>query len=175
MSGGPRPQIKRYCRGREQLRWKTVTQDETERVTDLARAVESVRWRLWHGQAERALTLIGETVAGLVDHGVEGGPAPAKKVIKLLRALETYVAGHASMIIDYATARRQSRPISTATTESTVQRLLHRRMGANQHMRWSPRGAHLMLKVRTAVMNDTFAKDHTAAEMLARRPYHRAA
>ena len=100
--------------------------------------------------------------------------SPAKKVIKLLRALETYVAGHASMIIDYATARKQSGPISTATTESTVQRLLHRRMGANQQMRWSPRGAHLMLKVRTAVMNDTFAKNH-AAEMLARRPYLRAA
>lgn len=114
-------------------------------------------------------------MAGLVDHGAEGGPASAKKVIKLLRALETYVAGHASMIIDYATARRQSGPISTATTESTVQRLLHRRMGANKHMRWSPRGAHLMLKVRTAVMNDTFAKDHAAAEILARRPYLRAA
>jgi hypothetical protein len=93
--------------------WKTAAPDETARDTDLARAVESVRWRLWHGQAERALTLIGETVAGLVDHGVEGGPAPTKKVIKLLRALETYVAGHAGMIIDYATARKQSRPIST--------------------------------------------------------------
>ena len=137
--------------------------------------VESVRWRLWHGQAERALTLIGETVAGLVDHGGEGGPAPAKKVIKLLRALETYVAGHASMIIDYATARKQSGPISTATTESTVQRLLHRRMGANQHMRWSPRGAHLMLKVRTSVMNGAFTQDHAAAESYAHRPYRRAA
>src|SRR5262245_37308899 len=27
-------------------------------------------------------------------------------------------------------------------------------------MRWSPRGAHLMLKVRTSVMNETFNKDH---------------
>jgi hypothetical protein len=28
--------------------------------------------------------------------------------------------------------------------EGTVQWLLHRRMGANQQMRWSPSGAHLM-------------------------------
>ncbi len=49
-------------------------------------------------------------------------------------------------------------PISTATTESTVQRLLHRRMGANQPMRWSPRGAHRMLKVRTAVMNGSLPR-----------------
>jgi hypothetical protein len=42
------------------------------------------------------------------------------------------------------------------------QRLLHRRMTAKQQMRWSPRGAHFMLKVRTAVMNGTFEQDHLA-------------
>lgn len=141
--------------------WKTAAPDDGKRITDLASAIERVRWRLWHGQVERALTLIGETVAALADHEAEvaPAPAPAEKVIKLLRALETYVAGHAGMIIDYATARQQSGPISTATTESTVQRLLHRRMGANQQMRWSPRGAHLMLKVRTSVMNGTLTED----------------
>jgi hypothetical protein len=71
------------------------------------------------------------------------------KVVKLLRGLETYVAGQAELIIDYAAARLDGEPISMAPTESTVQWLLHRRMGANQQMRWSPRGAHMMLKVRS--------------------------
>ena len=71
--------------------------------------------------------------------------------------------------------RRSDEPISTATTESTVQWLLHRRMGANQQMRWTPRGAHCMLKVRTAVANDTLAEDHAAAERWARRPFRPAA
>jgi hypothetical protein len=71
------------------------------------------------------------------------------------RAFRPYVSGQSALIIDYATARRSDEPISTATTESTVQWLLHRRMGANQQMRWSPRGAHLMLKVRTSVINGT--------------------
>src|SRR4051812_26050094 len=66
-------------------------------------------------------------------------------------------------------------PISTATTEGTVQWLLHRRMGTNQQMRWTPRGAHCMLKVRTAVANDTLAEDHAAAERWARRPFRPAA
>ena len=48
-------------------------------------------------------------------------------------------------------------------------------MGKKQRMRWSPRGAHLMLKVRTTVMNGTFARDHTAAEWRAKRPYRRQA
>ncbi|MFL5282382.1 MAG: ISKra4 family transposase, partial [Rhodopila sp.] len=59
--------------------------------------------------------------------------------------------------------------------EGTVQWLLHRRMSASQQMRWSPRGAHLMLKVRTAVMNGTFDRDHAVAERRAKRPYRRRA
>jgi hypothetical protein len=66
-------------------------------------------------------------------------------------------------------------PISTAPTESTVQWLLHRRMGANQQMRWSPRGAHMMLKVRTAVANGTLERDYAVAERWERRPFRRAA
>jgi hypothetical protein len=90
--------------------------------------------------------------------------------MKRLRALESYVAGHAGMIIDDATARQQSGPVSTAATESAVPRLPHRRMGATQRMRRSPRGAHPMPKARTAVTNDTVARDHAHAETLERGP-----
>jgi hypothetical protein len=101
--------------------------------------------------------------------------AAARKVTRLLGDLETYVSGQSDIIIDYATARRCEEPISTAITESTVQWLLHRRMNAQQQMRWSPRGAHLMLKVRTSVMNGTLDRDHAVAERWARRPFRRAA
>jgi hypothetical protein len=99
----------------------------------------------------------------------------AQKVARLLRDLETYVSGQAEIIIDYAKARRCDEPISTAITESTVQWLLHRRKSAQQQMRWSPRGAHLMLKVRTAAVNGTLDRDYAAAEGWARRPFRRAA
>ena len=101
--------------------------------------------------------------------------AVAPKVTRLLGELETYVCGQSDIIIDYATARRREEPISTAVTESTVQWLLHRRMNAQQQMRWTPRGAHLMLKVRCAVMNGTLEHDHAVAEGRARRPFRRAA
>ena len=90
-------------------------------------------------------------------------------------ALETYVAGLADLIIDYATARRCEEPFSTSPIERAVQWLLHRRMAAQQQMRWSPRGAHLMLKVRTSIVNDTFDRDHAAAERWGRRPFRKAA
>jgi hypothetical protein len=48
-------------------------------------------------------------------------------------------------------------------------------MNAQQQMRWSPRGAHLMLKVRCAVVNGTLDRDHVIAETSTHRPYRRAA
>jgi hypothetical protein len=98
-----------------------------------------------------------------------------EQVIDLLHNLETYVAGQAELIIDYASARHDAEPILTAPTESTVQWLLHRRMGGKQQMRWSPRGAHMMLKVRIAIANGTLEQDFATAERWARRPFRRAA
>jgi len=63
-------------------------------------------------------------------------------------------------LIDYASARLGGEPFSTSPTEGAVQWLLHRRMGAQQQMRWSPLGAHLMLQVRTAIVNGTCDADH---------------
>ncbi len=123
----------------------------------------------------RALDLVGQLLSGLDAAAETASPTAAGKLAASLRGLETYVTGQSGLIIDYAAARRDGEPISTATTEGTVQWLLHRRMGANQQMRWSPRGAHRMLKVRTAVANGTLAEDLVAAEPWAHRPFRPAA
>jgi hypothetical protein len=128
--------------------WPDATADDRRMGADFVEIIDRIRWRLWHGQVARALDLIGETLVTL--DGMVNSEAPAavaaRKVARLLRDLETYICGQSDTIINYATARRQDEPISTGVTESTVQWLLHRGMNA-QHMRWSPRGAHLMLKV----------------------------
>jgi hypothetical protein len=157
--------------------WPDATESDRQASTRLAETIERIRWRLWHGQVRRGLDLIGETLATL-ETAVEpasSATATARKVARLLVELQTYVSGQSDIIIDYAKARRCEEPISTATTESTVQWLLHRRMNAQQQMRWSPRGAHLMLKVRTAIVNGTLDRDHAVAEHWARRPFRRSA
>jgi len=152
------------------MSWPDATETDRQASARLAETIERIRWRLWHGQVRRALDLIAETVV-TVDAAVDH----TEPRTRLLGDLETYVSGQSDIIIDYATTRRCEEPISTAITESTVQWLLHRRMNAQQQMRWSPRGAHLMLKVRTAVVNGTLDRDHVVAERWARRPFRRAA
>jgi hypothetical protein len=153
--------------------------DTTDRQAGarLTETIERIRWRLWHGQVKRALDLIAETVVVMNARTDDTAAvaAAARKVARLLDDLETYVSGQSNIIIDYATARRREEPISTAITESAVQWLMHRRMNAQQQMRWSPRGAHLMLKVRTSVVNGTLSRDYAVAERWARRPFRRAA
>jgi hypothetical protein len=157
--------------------WPDASAAERQNVADLTETIERIRWRLWHGQVERSLDLIGETKTSLEAAAETASTAAsvALKVARLLSDLETYVCGQSDIIIDYATARRCKKPISTAITESTVQWLLHRRMNAQQQMRWSPRGAHLMLKVRCAVVNNTLEQDHAVSERSAHHPYRRAA
>jgi hypothetical protein len=48
-------------------------------------------------------------------------------------------------------------------------------MDAPQQMRWFPKVAHLMLKVRTSIVNGTLDRDHAVPERWARRPFRRAA
>jgi len=44
--------------------------------------------------------------------------------------------------------------ISTAFTESAVNQVISKRMVKKQQMRWTQKGAHLLLQVRTQVLND---------------------
>src|ERR1700761_2558405 len=157
--------------------WPDATEIDRDAGARLTETIERIRWRLWHGQVKRALDLIAETIVTVDVAADDKSPiaATARKVARLRGDLETYVSVQANIIIDYATARRREEPISTAVTESTVQWLLHRRMNAQQQMRWTPRGAHLMLKVRTSVVNGTLDRDHVVAEWWARRPFRRAA
>jgi hypothetical protein len=44
--------------------------------------------------------------------------------------------------------------ISSAFVESTINQIVSKRMVKRQQMRWTPRGAHLLLQVRTRVLDD---------------------
>ncbi len=56
-------------------------------------------------------------------------------------------------------ALRAGEAVSSAIAESAVNQVVSKRMVKKQQMRWSPRGAHLLLQVRTRVLNDDLAAD----------------
>jgi len=51
-------------------------------------------------------------------------------------------------------ALRCGERIATGFVESAVNQVISKRFVKKQQMRWTPRGAHLLLQVRTKVLND---------------------
>ena len=76
-----------------------------------------------------------------------------------MREFDAYLRANAGRIPNYGERYRAGEAISTAFTESAVNQVISKRMVKKQQMRWTPRGAHLLLQVRTRVLNDQLAGD----------------
>jgi hypothetical protein len=70
--------------------------------------------------------------------------------------LSSYLKHNANGVVDYQSWKRRGWRISTSAVEGTVNRLIGRRHCKAQHMCRSKRGAHLLLQVRCALLNDQF-------------------
>jgi hypothetical protein len=55
--------------------------------------------------------------------------------------------------VDYGERFRAGERISTGFVESAVNQIVDKRFDKRQSMRWTPRGAHLLLQTRTRVIN----------------------
>ncbi len=121
--------------------------------------VERLHWRIWNGKARDAQVSIDRIRA--VMHHFQGEPdqrrstAPSRKLWTALQALDRYLAGQSAWLADYAERHRAGLRVGTAITEGTANFLVNRRMNKSQQMRWSRRGADLLLQVRCAVHNGT--------------------
>lgn len=77
-----------------------------------------------------------------------------------MREFDSYLRANAERIPHCGERRRAGEAISTAFVESAVNQVISKRMVKKQQMRWSPRGAHLLLQVRTRVLNNTLTNDY---------------
>jgi hypothetical protein len=139
-----------------------LSADDPERVAAQAVIVEEVErlnWRLWNGKARNARTIIDRIRA--VMHHFRGerderkSIASSRKLWTALHALDGYLTGQSDWTVNYAQRHRAGLRVGTAITEGTADFLVNRRMNKSQQMRWSRRGADLLLQVRRAVYNGT--------------------
>ena len=119
--------------------------------------VERLHWRIWNGKAKNARISLDRI--RMVMHHFQGEPgsrksiAPSRKLWTALQALDGYLTGQSNWL---AERHRAGLRVGTAITEGTANFLVNRRMNKSQQMRWSRRGADLLLQVRCAVYNGTF-------------------
>ncbi len=77
-------------------------------------------------------------------------------MLKYVRELSIYISNNARYIVNYGERYRNGERISTGFAESAINQVLSKRMVKKQQMQWTPEGAHLLLQVRTQVLNDTW-------------------
>ena len=139
-----------------------LSADDPEQTTAKAvivAEVERLHWRLWNGKVKDAQISIDRISA--VMHRFHGetderkSMAPSKKLWTALPALDGYLNGQSDWMVHYAERHRAGLRVGTAITEGTANFLVNRRMEKSQSMRWSRRGADLLLQVRCAVYNGT--------------------
>ena len=125
--------------------------------------VERLHWRIWNGKAKNARKSIDRIRA--VMHHFRGEPdsrksiAPSRKLWTALHALDSYLSGQGAWLVNYAERHLEGLRVGTAITEGTANFLVNRRMNKSQQMRWSRRGADLLLQVRCAIYNGTLGSD----------------
>ena len=86
--------------------------------------------------------------------------APSPKLWTALQALDGYLRGQRHWLVNYAQRHRAGLRVGTAITEGTANFLVNRRMNILRQVRWSRRGADLLLQVRCAVYNGTFSSTY---------------
>jgi hypothetical protein len=128
--------------------------DEDEYRLDLAwleKQLERLKWQLWHGNVYQALLTI-EDLEWDIDAQEERSER-AKKLLKIVGEFYHYIEVNHASIPNYGDRYRHGEAISTAFAESTVNQVISKRMVEKQQMRWTGRGAHLLLQVRTQILN----------------------
>ena len=125
-------------------------------LADLESHRESLKWNLWHGNVPHALKRIDNLEDDL--EMLEENPANKKKMLKVVREFRTYIDANQAFIPNYGDRYRHDEIISTSFVESTVNYVVSKRFVKKQQMRWTQRGAHLLLQTRVQVLNDDLRK-----------------
>src|SRR4051812_11646327 len=113
--------------------------------------VERLRWRIWNGKAKDAQISIDRIHALLPSFE----SVPARKLRRALDAVDRYLRSQSAHLVDYAERHPAGLRGGTSLTEGTANFLVNRRLAKAQQMRWTRRGADLLLQVRCAVYNGT--------------------
>jgi hypothetical protein len=117
------------------------------------KVLESIKWYLWHGNTYEALQHLETLEMDLGAADEESKDSTTHKLLRVVEEFHTYIANNQALITNYGERYRQGDRISTGFVESAVNYVVAKRFTKRQQMQWSPKGAHLLLQMRTRVLN----------------------
>ena len=124
-----------------------------ELTEEIPAELERIKWYLWHGNVFRALGVVEQVEERLESANVEQPHTVTKKLLKMVQEFGAYVGNNRGFIPNYGERYQYGEMISTAFVESTINWVVSKRMVKKQQMRWTQKGAHLLLQLRTTTLN----------------------
>lgn len=149
-------------KGKEQTKARFVEKAENGKVDSYPSAkqveelLERIKWKLWHGQLFGALQVLKDLISDL--ESLKEDNLVGRKLLKTAGELNGYLKSNRDYLVNYGERYRNGERISTGFAESTVNQLLSHRFVKKQQMKWSRRGAHMLLQVRIKVVDNDLDK-----------------
>jgi hypothetical protein len=140
---------------------------DTATIEAKTASLDRIKWLLWHGNSPDAIDdaeCLADEVATESEENLSS--RPLRKLAVTLGEFATYVDNNRTHIVNYGERFRAGERISTGFVESAINQIVDKRMEKRQSMRWTPRGAHLLLQTRTCVLNgdlDRLIRHHYCA------------
>lgn len=116
--------------------------------------VDRLRHLVWNGYGEEAardVYRIMNRSTVLPDN--ERLKFYSAEFLRTCRELHSYLRLNRTSLVNYGRRYRAGLVISTSRAESCVEEIANARMSKKRRMRWSPKGAHRMAVVRSAVLD----------------------
>lgn len=106
--------------------------------------LEGVKWKLWHGKSDEALTKLELLMTNVTD----------SKKRKKLEGLYKYLEGNKDYLVNYEERERESKTYTSQVAESHIDTLINERHKRKQKMQWTREGAHNVLQIRALMASD---------------------
>ena len=129
-------------------------EDQYELRPDVLKDLERIKWYLWHGHVFQALNELQNLEMDLDAAVFESKDENARKLLKGVEDLHTYVERNQEFVPNYGERYRNGEKIASGFVESAINQVVSKRMVKKQQMGWSQRGAHLLLQIRTRVLDE---------------------
>jgi hypothetical protein len=137
--------MRQMAKGLPQLVADWLTSEAADRY------LESAKWYLWHGNVYMALSRLNALCGQLECFADEN--LQWNKLYQTVADFVTYIQRNQDFIPNYGERHFYGEIISTAFVESAVNQIISKRFVKKQQMRWTKRGAHLLLQMRIQVLN----------------------
>ncbi len=120
-------------------------------------ALDSAKWKLWHGKSEEALAKLALLRDNLTDD---------KKKSKIV-GLYNFIDSNQTYIVNYEERAQANQTYTSQVAESHIESLINARQKRSKKMQWTREGAHQVLQIRAKMESKEWKQQWQKAVMSA--------